>query len=45
MANKNPYVGQIKNTGAQIVKTSQQDKGKKGTVKATTGGDLRTGKK
>lgn len=45
MANQNPYAGKIKNTGAQVVKGSFVDKGKKGTTKATTGGDLRKGKK
>lgn len=45
MANQNPYAGKIKNTGAQIVKGPYADKGKKGTTKVTTGGDLRTGKK
>lgn len=45
MTNQNPYVGRIKNTGVHVVKGPHVDKGKKGTTKATTGGDLRTGKK
>lgn len=45
MANQNPYAGKIQNTGAQVVKAPFANKGKKGTTKATTGGDLRTGKK
>ena len=45
MANQNPYAGKIKNTGAQEVKAPFANKGKKGTTKATTGNDLRTGKK
>lgn len=44
MANQNPYIGKIGNAGAQVVKGTQSGK-RKGTTKATTGGDLRTGKK
>lgn len=44
MAEKNGYVGRIKNGGTQTVKApSQTVDPKKGTVK--TGKDLRTGKK
>lgn len=45
MANQNPYVGKITNSGAQVIKSSLVKKGGKGTTKATTGTDLRSGKK
>ena len=45
MANQNPYVGKITNAGAQVIKSPQAKQGNKGTTKATTGNDLRSGKK
>ena len=43
MANNNPYVGKIKNTGVQTVKV--QGNQKTGNSKVKTGNDLRTGSK
>lgn len=45
MSNQNPYAGKITNSGAQVVKAPFSNKGRKSGTKATTGGDLRTGKK
>ena len=45
MAKQNPYAGKIKSSGAQVVKAPFANKGKKGTTKANSGGDLRSGKK
>lgn len=45
MANQNPYVGKITNTGAQIVKSPMAKQGNKGNTKTSTGNDLRSGKK
>lgn len=45
MADQNPYIGKITNAGAQVIKSPQVKQGNKGTTKATTGSDLRSGKK
>lgn len=45
MANQNPYVGKITNSGGQVIKSPLAKQGKKGTTKANTGTDLRSGKK
>lgn len=45
MSEKNPYAGEIKNTGGQVVKGLCAAAGKKGKSTVKAGEDLRAGKK